>query len=351
MQRILVTGGAGFIGSAIVRYLIRQQGCQVVNVDKLTYAADLSRLDSVAADNHYTFENADICDAAAMVQIFKKHQPTAVIHAAAETHVDRSIDAPACFTQTNIIGTQTLLDAALTYCNSLPGTESQLSTFPISNLPEDSPTPTKSAFRFLHVSTDEVYGDLGNDEAATEDSPYLPSSPYAASKAAADHLVRAWARTYGLPILITHSSNNYGPQQNEEKLIPRVISKALAGEFIPVFGSGQQVRDWLHVEDNAAAIIQVLLKGQIGESYNIGANNEQSNVEMQQICTLLDQHMPEKRTGIDSFSDLIEHVDDRPGHDSRYALNCNKIRNELGWKPKTDFTIGLRDVVLSKFES
>mgnify|MGYP002640104226 CR=1 FL=1 len=384
-MKILVTGGAGFIGSSLVRHLIHEMDWQVVNVDKLTYAANERALDTVSGKSAYHFEQTDICDAVAIREVLKKHQPDAIIHMAAESHVDRSIDVPAKFIQTNIVGTYTLLDATLAYWRALPDSPpglkpfadipvpvrdkatSLLQDFSTSALPNSPtsrlqhsrtpalpnsktsplpPSPTKSGFRFLHISTDEVYGALGNQGDFKETSPYRPNSPYSASKAAADHLVRAWSQTYGLPTLQTNSSNNYGPWQHEEKLIPRMVSRALAGERLPVFGSGQQVRDWIHVDDHARAITQVLLHGQPGDSYNIGANCEIENLEIVRIiCETLDALIKEKPNGITNFSEIIQHVDDRQGHDFRYALNTEKIRNELSWSPSIDFTTGLRETI------
>jgi len=360
-MKILVTGGAGFIGSSLVRHLIHEMAWQVVNVDKLTYAANERALDSVSGKSAYHFEQTDICDAAAIREVLKKHHPDAIIHMAAESHVDRSIDGPAEFIQTNIVGTYTLLDAALAYWRALPDSPPGLKPFADIPVPvrdkatprlQDSETsrlqdcPTKSEFRFLHISTDEVYGALGNGGHFKETSPYRPNSPYSASKAAADHLTRAWNRTYGLPTLQTNSSNNYGPWQHDEKLIPRMVSRALAGETLPVFGSGKQVRDWIHVDDHARAITQVLLHGQPGHTYNIGANCEIENLEIVRIiCETLDNLIKEKPNGITSFSEMIRHVDDRQGHDFRYALNTEKIRNELSWAPSINFTTGLRETI------
>ncbi|MBT8043918.1 MAG: dTDP-glucose 4,6-dehydratase [Verrucomicrobiae bacterium] len=329
-MKILVTGGAGFVGSALVRHLIHELDFQVVNVDKLTYAANEKALESVNDHPAYRFEKVDICDADAIKKVFQRHQPDAVIHAAAESHVDRSIDGPGAFIQTNIVGTYTLLQATLDYWRQLL----------------DSQVPTRSGFRFLHTSTDEVYGELAAEGKFAETSPYHPNSPYSASKASADHLTRAWHRTYGLPTLQTNSSNNYGPWQHQEKLIPRIVSRALAGETLPVFGSGKQVRDWLHVDDNARAITQVLLHGRPGETYNIGANCEIKNLTLvNSICSILDDLIDNKPAGISNFSELICHVDDRPGHDFRYALDTHKIKTELSWSPQKDFNTALRETI------
>lgn len=330
-MKILVTGGAGFIGSVLVRHLIHEVGFRVVNVDKLTYAANEQALDSVRCGSAYHFEHLDICDAAAVRGVFQRHKPDAVVHMAAESHVDRSIDVSEVFIQTNIVGTHTLLQVALEYWREQQ--HSNISTF-------------QFPFRFLHVSTDEVYGDLGLEGEFSESSPYRPNSPYSASKAAADHLVRAWNRTYGLPTLQTNSSNNYGPWQHEEKLIPRMVGRALVGKALPIFGSGKQVRDWLHVEDNARGITEVLMHGKSGETYNIGGGCELENLTIvQSICTILDELIESKPAGITSFSKLIHHVDDRPGHDFRYALNTGKIRHELNWSPQVEFATGFRETV------
>jgi dTDP-glucose 4,6-dehydratase len=331
-MKILVTGGAGFIGSAVIRHVVNKTSNQVVNVDKLTYAGNLDSLLSVSTDERYSFERTDICNRVELDRVFSQHQPDVVMHLAAESHVDRSIDASSAFIETNIIGTYTLLEAARDYWQKLDGNR-------------------KPAFRFHHVSTDEVYGDLEEDEASfTETTPYAPSSPYSASKASSDHLVRAWQRTYGLPTLITNCSNNYGPYHFPEKLIPLVILNALEGKRIPVYGDGQQVRDWLYVEDHARALYQVIIKGKVGETYNIGGNNEKTNIEVvKSICRLLEQLVPDShfRQSGDKmdYESLIQLVTDRPGHDFRYAINANKIESELGWEPLETFESGIRKTV------
>lgn len=322
-----ITGGAGFIGSAVVRELIANTQHHVVNVDKLTYAGNLESLSSVEHNERYTFVQADICDAAAMQRLFQQHQPDVVMHLAAESHVDRSIDGPAAFIQTNVVGTSVLLEAARAYWKSL-----------------QTSAPDKAAgFRFHHISTDEVYGDLEGPEGLfTEQTPYAPSSPYSASKASSDHLVRAWQRTYGLPTLITNCSNNYGPYHFPEKLIPLMILNALAGKPLPVYGNGQQIRDWLFVEDHARALVQVATQGAIGETYNIGGHNEKTNLEVvHTLCDLLQELVPQEA----SYRDLITFVQDRPGHDLRYAIDASKIERELGWVPQETFETGLRKTV------
>lgn len=326
-MNILVTGGAGFIGSAVIRYLIEQTEHAVVNVDALTYAGNLESLTAVDSSDRYTFEQADIGDAASMAAILERHQPDAVMHLAAESHVDRSIDGPAAFIQTNIVGTYTLLEAVRHYWKGLKA-----------SAPEKA-----SAFRFHHISTDEVYGDLeGPEDLFTEQTPYAPSSPYSASKASSDHLVRAWHRTYGLPILVTNCSNNYGPYHFPEKLIPLMILNALAGKPLPVYGNGQQVRDWLYVEDHARALVKVVTEGVVGETYNIGGHNEKANLEVvETLCDLLQELVPAES----NYRDLITFVQDRPGHDLRYAIDASKIEHELGWKPEETFETGLRKTV------
>lgn len=325
---ILITGGAGFIGSALVRYLIVHTSHTVINVDKLTYAGNLASLESVAHHERYHFEKADICGSGQISEIFGKYRPDAVMHLAAESHVDRSISGAADFIQTNIVGTYTLLEAARAYWDTLP-------------------EPQKSAFRFLHISTDEVYGDLAESEGLfTEKAPYNPSSPYSASKAASDHLARAWHRTYGLPTIITNCSNNYGAYQYPEKLIPLMILNALEGKALPVYGNGLQVRDWLFVEDHIHALYLVLQKGKIGETYNIGGHNEKTNIEVvRSICSILQEMVPNNPLVVGQYADLITYVQDRPGHDFRYAIDTSKIEKELGWKPKETFESGLRKTV------
>jgi len=319
-MRILVTGGAGFIGSAVVRQAIHG-GNYVLNVDKLTYAACLENLSSVEEAPNYTFLKADICDADSMAAAFEDFQPDAVMHLAAESHVDRSIDGPSAFIETNITGTYTLLQAARAYW-------------------ENRGKPVD--FRFHHISTDEVFGTLGTKGLFTEDTPYAPNSPYSASKAASDHLVRAWSETYGLPVVLSNCSNNYGPFHFPEKLIPVVILNALAWKPIPIYGKGENVRDWLYVEDHADALLTVLQKGEIGRSYNIGGENEASNLELvRMICAILDELQP----GTAPYADLITFVADRPGHDLRYAIDPTRIRAELGWRPSVTLEEGLRKTV------
>jgi dTDP-glucose 4,6-dehydratase len=319
----LVTGGAGFIGSAVVRHLVDHTDATVVTVDALTYAGHRENLAPVADHPRHHFEAEDVADAPAMHRLFREYEPTGVLHLAAESHVDRSIDGPAAFVQTNVVGTQVLLEAARTYW-------------------EEQGEPAD--FRFLHVSTDEVYGELGETGAFTEDTPYDPSSPYSASKAGADHLVRAWHRTYGLPVLITNCSNNYGPYQHPEKLIPVVILNALRGESIPVYGDGKNVRDWLYVEDHVRALLRVLAEGRVGETYNVGGRCEEENIAVvRQICDILDDLRPDARA--ESHRSLITFVEDRPGHDWRYAIDPTKIEDEIGWAPKVDFEEGLRRTV------
>lgn len=327
-MKILVTGGAGFIGSAVVRHIIRNTEHSVVNVDKLTYAGNLESLAEAGSDPRHAFEKVDICDAPEVARVFREHQPDSVMHLAAESHVDRSIDGPAAFIQTNIVGTYTLLEAAREYWRGLSAER-------------------RGAFRFHHISTDEVYGDLdGPEDLFVESTPYAPSSPYSASKASSDHLVRAWRRTYGLPTIVTNCSNNYGPYHFPEKLIPLMILNALEGKPLPVYGKGDQVRDWLYVEDHARALLLVLTTGVVGETYNIGGHNEKRNIEVvRAICSLLEELRPEKPAGVARYEDLITYVADRPGHDKRYAIDAGKIRRELGWKPLETFESGLRKTV------
>lgn len=327
-MKILVTGGAGFIGSAVVRHIIQDTDNSVLNVDKLTYAGNLESLATVADNPRYQFSQTDICDRAALDQLFQAFQPDAVMHLAAESHVDRSITGPAAFIETNIIGTYQLLEAARHYWNGLA---------------EDK----KAEFRFHHISTDEVYGDLeGTEDLFLETTPYAPSSPYSASKASSDHLVRSWHRTYGLPVVLTNCSNNYGPYHFPEKLIPLVILNALAGKPLPVYGNGAQIRDWLYVEDHARALYKVVTEAEVGETYNIGGHNEQQNIDVvKAICNLLEELAPNKPEGIANYHDLITYVKDRPGHDLRYAIDASKIKKDLGWVPVETFESGLRKTV------
>ncbi len=323
-MKILVTGGAGFIGSAVIRHIIDNTQDSVVNVDKLTYAGNLESLLTVSGSDRYLFEQVDICDRIELDRVFDECKPDAVMHLAAESHVDRSIDGPAAFVETNIVGTYTLLEAARHYW---------------SNLDEQA----KSAFRFHHISTDEVYGDLdGPDELFTETTSYAPSSPYSASKASSDHLVRAWQRTYGLPAIITNCSNNYGPYHFPEKLIPLVILNALEGKPLPIYGKGDQIRDWLYVEDHARALYKVVTEGEVGETYNIGGHNEKQNIEVvKAICSILDEVRPKET----KYEEQITFVIDRPGHDMRYAIDAGKIERELNWSPKEIFESGIRKTV------
>jgi dTDP-glucose 4,6-dehydratase len=321
--KIVVTGGAGFIGSAVCRHLVRETDARVINVDNLTYAADLRSLDSIAGSARYTFIKADICDRDAMASVFAAHGPDAVIHLAAETHVDRSIDASDAFIRTNVLGTHCLLEATRAYWVKLPAAMAE-------------------RFRFLHVSTDEVYGSLGPDGLFCEDTPYDPSSPYSASKAAGDHLASAWHRTFGLPVVISNCSNNYGPYHFPEKLIPLAILNALEGKPVPIYGNGSNVRDWLYVEDHARALHLILTRGRVGEKYNVGGNNERSNLGVvESICDTLDRLAPAGQ----SRRDLIAFVPDRPGHDRRYAIDAGKLRAELGWRAREDFTSGIEKTV------
>ncbi|CAG67056.1 dTDP-D-glucose-4,6-dehydratase [Acinetobacter baylyi ADP1] len=328
MMKILITGGAGFIGSAVVRHIIQNTDNTVLNVDKLTYAGNLESLAKVADNSRYQFSQTDICDRAALDQLFETFQPDAVMHLAAESHVDRSITGPAAFIETNILGTYQLLEAARHYWNGLA---------------QDK----KAEFRFHHISTDEVYGDLeGTEDLFVETTPYAPSSPYSASKASSDHLVRAWHRTYGLPVVLTNCSNNYGPYHFPEKLIPLVILNALAGKPLPVYGNGAQIRDWLYVEDHARALYKVVTEAKVGETYNIGGHNEQQNIDVvKAICNLLEELAPNKPEGIANYQDLITYVKDRPGHDLRYAIDASKIKKDLGWVPQETFESGLRKTV------
>jgi len=323
-MKFLVTGGAGFIGSAVIRHLINDTEHSVVNLDKLTYAGNLHSLETVSESDRYSFEQVDICDADEVKRVFEEHQPDIIMHLAAESHVDRSIDGPGEFIHTNILGTYTLLDQARAYWSNLEASK-------------------KDIFRFHHISTDEVYGDLeGTDDLFTEETSYAPSSPYSASKASSDHLVRAWQRTYGLPTIVTNCSNNYGPYHFPEKLIPLVILNALEGKPLPIYGKGDQIRDWLFVEDHARALVIVATQGLIAETYNIGGHNEKQNIEVvETICSILDEKVPKE----EPYNSLITFVKDRPGHDVRYAIDASKIERELGWRPAETFESGLAKTV------
>jgi len=326
-SRFLITGGAGFIGSAVIRFLINETNHSVLNLDKLTYAGNLESLKDVADHERYHFEQVDICDQENVARIYREFKPDIVMHLAAESHVDRSIDGPAEFIHTNIFGTYVMLEEGRNYWNSLTGIE-------------------QKNFRFHHISTDEVYGSLGAEGLFTEDTAYDPSSPYSASKSSSDHLVRAWNRTYNLPVVITNCSNNYGPFQFPEKLIPVVILNALKGEALPIYGEGNQIRDWLYVEDHARALYKVATEGTDGETYNIGGHNEKTNMEVvKTICNILDELVPEHPAGISHYDELITHIADRPGHDQRYAIDASKLQNELNWIPEETFETGIRKSV------
>ncbi|PID44657.1 MAG: dTDP-glucose 4,6-dehydratase [Proteobacteria bacterium] len=326
-MKFLITGGAGFIGSAVIRHLVENTEHSVVNVDKLTYAGNLENLASVEGSPSYHFYRADICDRERMMSIFSEQRPNIVMHLAAESHVDRSIDGPADFIETNIVGTYTLLEVTRAWLG-------------------DVGESLSGQFRFHHVSTDEVFGSLGDSGLFTEASKYEPNSPYSASKASSDHLVRAWRETYGIPTVLTNCSNNYGPYHFPEKLIPLVIHNALSGKPLPVYGKGDQVRDWLYVEDHARALVKVALEGKVGETYNIGGHNEKQNIQVvQTICDLLERLHPEKPTGVARYRDLITHVADRPGHDHRYAIDASKIQRELGWYPRETFESGMEKTI------
>lgn len=323
-MKLLITGGAGFIGSAVIRHIVKNTNDEMVNIDKLTYAGNLESLTEVSDSSRYVFEQVDICNRTEVDRVLAEHQPDAIMHLAAESHVDRSIDGPAAFIETNIVGTYTLLEAARQYWQCLG-------------------EQRRNSFRFHHISTDEVYGDLeGTCDLFTEKTPYAPSSPYSASKASSDHLARAWQRTYGLPILVTNCSNNYGPYHFPEKLIPLVILNALENKPLPVYGKGDQIRDWLYVEDHARALYKVVTEGKPGETYNIGGHNEKQNIEVvQAICDILQELRPQEN----SYRALITHVKDRPGHDLRYAIDASKIQRELGWSPEETFETGIRKTV------
>jgi dTDP-glucose 4,6-dehydratase len=329
--KVLVTGGAGFIGSAVVRHILADTDASVVNVDALTYAGNLESIPNAQASARYAFAQVDICDFAALSAVFEEHRPDLVMHLAAESHVDRSIDGPGAFIQTNVVGTYNMLEAARAYWQGLDDDK-------------------KAGFRFHHISTDEVYGDLhGTDDLFTETTSYEPSSPYSASKAGSDHLVRAWGRTFGLPVVVTNCSNNYGPYHFPEKLVPHIILNALHGKSLPVYGDGSQIRDWLYVVDHARALFKVVTEGKVGETYNIGGHNEKRNIEVvHTICDLLEELAPENENSLASgkgFKDLITFVKDRPGHDARYAIDASKIQRELGWTPKETFESGIRKTV------
>jgi dTDP-glucose 4,6-dehydratase len=328
IKKILITGGAGFIGSSVIRYIINNTDHSVINIDKLTYAGNLESLTLIENDERYFFEEVDICNASEIKRVLNQHQPDIVMHLAAESHVDRSIDEPGEFIQTNIVGTYVLLEGARSYWSNLD-------------------SGRKDNFRFHHVSTDEVYGDLeGTDDLFTEETRYAPSSPYSAAKASSDHLVRAWQRTFKFPTLITNCSNNYGPYQFPEKLIPLIILNALEGKDLPIYGDGRQVRDWLYVDDHARALLHVALTGKVSETYNIGGHNELKNIDVvKTVCVVLDELMPSNIEGVDKYEQLITYVSDRAGHDLRYAIDATKIANKLNWTPDETFATGIRKTV------
>ena len=328
-MKILITGGCGFIGSALLRHILENTNLSVLNIDKLTYAGNIESIPNSVKNSRYIHKKIDICDKDSLRKIFNEYKPSIVMHLAAESHVDRSIDSPDDFINTNIIGTFNMLDEALIYFKSMSN-------------------KTKGIFKFHHISTDEVYGDLkGTKDLFTEQTPYDPSSPYSASKASSDHLVRAWHRTYALPVIITNCSNNYGPYHFPEKLIPHIILNAINGKKLSIYGDGLQIRDWLYVEDHVKALLKVVTEGEIGETYNIGGNNEIENLKLvEMICNLLEELAPEKKVGFDKYVDLIEFVKDRPGHDVRYAIDATKINKELGWAPLENFESGLRKTVI-----
>jgi len=327
-KKFLITGGAGFIGSAVVRYLISNVECEVINIDKLTYAGNSESLKDIVDSKNYIFEKIDICNSENIKKVFLDYQPDIVMHLAAESHVDRSIDGPGDFVQTNIVGTYVMLEAARQYWSGLTGNR-------------------KQDFRFHHISTDEVYGDLGKTGSRfAESTPYAPSSPYSASKASSDHLVRAWSRTYDLPVVISNCSNNYGPYQFPEKLIPLTIINAINGKSLPVYGEGNQIRDWLYVDDHARALVKIALEGRLGETYLIGGDNEKTNLEVvKTLCGVLDELVPEHPGNISRYEELITFVKDRPGHDRRYAIDATKVKRELGWMPEETFESGIYKTV------
>jgi dTDP-glucose 4,6-dehydratase len=375
-MKFLITGGAGFVGSAVIRYLIKNTNHQVLNFDKLTYASNLKSIASISNDNRYRFVKGNVCDFKLVSKVFFEFKPNIVMHLAAETHVDRSINDPSVFIKSNIIGTSVMLQVALDYWRKLPyksmdNTKSTKNNEAIKFHNKKSINPNKNSFRFHHISTDEVYGSLNSTSKFTEKTAYDPSSPYSASKASSDHLVRAWNRTYGLPVLITNCANNYGPYQSPDKFIPLIILNAIKCKSLPLYGTGSNIRDWLHVDDHAQALYKVVIKGKIGETYNIGSNNEKSNIEVANtICKILDKLRPlnrkklKRKNKIDknlsfqnmfkkkmpkkiySYKELITFVNDRPGHDQRYAIDARKIKKKLNWKPKENFSSGIYKTVL-----